>query len=112
MYLLSTGLNKTLQLQQDFAKGLEPKIKWSCSKNVAIGRHVEQINAIQVAYIMDGGLEAKPPVNARSQKFAMMGVVLGSSGGQWGYGGEAPSRHKHRGLGAPSARKFWIFLQK
>ena len=41
-------------------------------KNVAIGRHVEQINAIQVAYIMDGDLEAKPP----------------AAGGQWGYGAQ------------------------
>ena len=47
---------KLYSCNQDFAKGLEPKVKWFCSKNVAIGRHVEQINAIQVAYIMDGGL--------------------------------------------------------
>ena len=75
MYLLSTGSNKTLQLQPRFGKGLEPKVKWSCTKNVAIERHVEQINAIQIAYIMAGGLEAKPPVQARSQKFAMGGLL-------------------------------------
>ena len=85
---------KLYSCNQDFAKGLEPKVKWSCLKNVAIGRHVEQINAIQVAYIMDGGLEAKPPVKARCQKFAMEGLFWESGGG------------------APSAQKFCIFLQK
>ena len=44
---------KLYSCNQDFAKGLKPKVKWSCSKNVAIGRHVEQVNAIQVGYIMD-----------------------------------------------------------
>ena len=46
MYLLSTGLNKTLLLQPGFAKGLEPKVEMILFKNVAIGRHVEQINPI------------------------------------------------------------------
>ena len=84
---------KLYSCNQDFAKVLEPKVKWSCSKNVAIGRHLEQINVIQLAYIMDGGPEAKSPVQARSQKFAMGGLFWESGGG------------------APSARKFCIFLQ-
>ena len=70
---------------------------------------------------------------ARSQKFAMEGGCFGglgaeppAAGGQWGleakpqaargwaFGGKAPSRRRHGGLGcgAPSARKFCIFLQK
>ena len=53
------------------------KLNDPVQKNVAIGRHVEQINAIQVAYIMDGGLEAKPPVQARSQ-FAVGGGCFGN----------------------------------
>ena len=57
MYLLSTGSNKTLQLSS-----LNQKLNDPAQKKVAIGRHVEQINAIEVVYIMDGGLEAKPPV--------------------------------------------------
>ena len=57
MYLLSTGSNKTLQLSS-----LNQKLNDPAQKKVAIGRYVEQINAIEVVYIMDGGLEAKPPV--------------------------------------------------
>ena len=68
---------------------------------------------------MDGGLEAKPPVQASSQKFAMggllknLGVEPPAAGGQWGYGSEAPSRQKHGGLGAePQRSKILHFLQK
>ena len=68
---------------------------------------------------MDGGLEAKPPVQARSQKFAMggcfgnLGVEPPAAGGQWGYGGKAPSRRKQGGLGAepPALEKFAFFCK-
>ena len=51
---------------------------------------------------------------ARSQKFAMRGLFWGPgagppvTGGQWGLGAKPPASG---GLGAPSARKFCIFLQ-
>ena len=70
---------------------------------------------------------------ARSQKFAMGGAVLGVWGrspqppeangglgakppaaGGWGFGGKAPSRRRHGGLGAepPALENFAFFLQK
>ena len=71
-------------------------------------------------------------MQARSQKFAMGGCLGGlgaeppAAGGQWGSGGEAPScrrlgvwgqspqppEARGCGGGAPSARKFCIFLKK
>ena len=73
------------------------------------------------------------PFQARRKKFAMRGAVLGvwgrspqppeangglgakpSAAGGWGFGGKAPSRWRHGGLGAePPALKFFaFFLQK
>ena len=70
---------------------------------------------------------------ARSQKFAMGGAVLGVWGrspqppeangglgasppaaGGWGFGGKAPSRRRHGGVGAepPALENFAFFLQK
>ena len=70
---------------------------------------------------------------ARSQKFAMGGAVLGVWGrspqppeangglgakppaaGGWGFGGKAPSRRRHGGVGAepPALKNFAFFLQK
>ena len=71
-------------------------------------------------------------VQARSQKLAMGGLFWGSeggapaAGGQWGFGGEGPSRRRlgvwgkspqppearGSGGGAHSARKFCIFFAK
>ena len=59
------------------------------------------------------GLEAKPPVQARSQKFAMKGCFgnLGAepqaAGGQWGRS-PLPSEAQGSGGGAPSPQKFCI----
>ena len=39
-------------------RGLEPKIKIILLKNVAIGRHVEQTDAIQVYYLRGSGGKA------------------------------------------------------
>ena len=71
-------------------------------------------------------------MQARSQKFAIGGGCFGglgaeppAAGGQWESGGEAPSRRRQgvwgqspqppeargSGGGAPSARKFCVFLQ-
>ena len=54
---------------------------------------------------MDGGLEAKPPVQARSQKFAMGGLCLG-------FRGLRPQPPEANGGEAPSARKFCAFFGK
>ena len=48
-------------------------------------------------------------IQARSQKFAMGGAVLGV----WGFGGKAPSRRRHGGLGAepPALENFAFFCK-
>ena len=77
--------------------------------------------------------DAQCCTQARSQKFAMGGAVLGVWGrspqppeangglgakppaaGGWGFGGKAPSRRRHGGLGAepPALENFAFFLQK
>ena len=56
---------------------------------------------------------------ARNQKFAMGGAVLGDWGrsppaaGAWGFGGKAPSRRRHGGLGAepPALENFAFFCK-
>ena len=72
-----------------------------------MGRHVEQINAIEVANIMDGGLEAKPSVQARSQKFAMSGAVFGI----WGRSPQPPEANGGMGSKPPALENFTFFCK-
>ena len=101
MYLLSTGSNKTLQLSS-----LNQKLNDPAQKKVAIGRYVEQINAIEVVYIMDG-VWKRSPQSRHVPRNSQWGLFWESRGG-------APSRRKHGDMGAepPALKNFPFFFAK